>query len=215
MKRLIVMLAVVVAAGLTMAWDQVNVSVEGLNVKGGTLKIDGTAVTGTAAQLNTAVATAGAGTIDGEIISNDTIDDDSIDFADVTGADLTLTDCGAISSSGTITFDTTSVAKDFTISSDYTMIMPPHYISVTNGQALAHVATIYRITSASAITCSVANAATAGEVFKIFNTGAGDVSFLDAANLKLSSDAVLGTDDTLELYSVDGTNWTETAQVDN
>lgn len=41
--------------------------------------------------------------LNGENIQDDTIDDDSIDFSDVTGADLTLTDCGAITSSGTIT----------------------------------------------------------------------------------------------------------------
>lgn len=51
--------------------------------------------------------TSGVGTaltaLDGENIQNDTIDDDSIDFADVTGVDLTLTDCGAITSTGTVT----------------------------------------------------------------------------------------------------------------
>lgn len=51
--------------------------------------------------------TSGVGTaltaLNGENIQNDTIDDDSIDFADVTGVDLTLTDCGAITSTGTIT----------------------------------------------------------------------------------------------------------------
>jgi len=37
------------------------------------------------------------------MIGADTIDDDSIDFGDVTGVDITLTDCGAITSTGTIT----------------------------------------------------------------------------------------------------------------
>lgn len=45
----------------------------------------------------------GADLLDGEMIGADTIDDDSIDFGDVTGLDLTLTDCGAITSTGTIT----------------------------------------------------------------------------------------------------------------
>lgn len=51
--------------------------------------------------------TSGVGTaltaLNGENIQDDTIDDDSIDLGDLTGADLTLTDCGAITSTGTIT----------------------------------------------------------------------------------------------------------------
>lgn len=43
------------------------------------------------------------GLIDGEKVQDDTIDDDSIDFSDVTCADITVTDCGALTSSGTIT----------------------------------------------------------------------------------------------------------------
>ena len=35
-----------------MAWDQVNTSVDGLNVKGGTLAIDAVKITATAAELN-------------------------------------------------------------------------------------------------------------------------------------------------------------------
>jgi hypothetical protein len=52
--------------------------------------------------------------INGEVIADDTIDEDSIDFADITGVDFTLTDCGAITSTGTITaavgFDITGAA---------------------------------------------------------------------------------------------------------
>lgn len=43
--------------------------------------------------------------LNGENIQDDTIDDDSIDFGDVTGADLDLSDCGSITSTGTVTVD--------------------------------------------------------------------------------------------------------------
>lgn len=49
-----------------------------------------------------------ANLLDGELLKDDSIDDDSIDFGDVTGVDLTLTDCGAVTSSGSVTA-TTSV----------------------------------------------------------------------------------------------------------
>lgn len=58
MKGMKLLVSLVAAVGLVVVcagWDQVNTSVDGLNVKGGTLKIDGTAYTGTAAQLNSAV----------------------------------------------------------------------------------------------------------------------------------------------------------------
>lgn len=52
--------------------------------------------------------------LDGENIQSDSIDDDSIDFTDVTCVDITMTDCGAVTSTGTITaadgFDITGAA---------------------------------------------------------------------------------------------------------
>lgn len=54
MRKLIVLVAVaVMVAASAQAWDIVNGSADGFNVKGSTLKIDGTAVTKTAAELNT------------------------------------------------------------------------------------------------------------------------------------------------------------------
>jgi len=52
MKLLVSLVAAVGLVVLCVGWDQVNTSADGLNVKGGTLKIDGTAVTATAAELN-------------------------------------------------------------------------------------------------------------------------------------------------------------------
>jgi hypothetical protein len=53
MKKMIGVLALVVGlVSAAMAWDQVNTSVDGLNVKGGTLAIDAVKVTATAAELN-------------------------------------------------------------------------------------------------------------------------------------------------------------------
>lgn len=51
-KAVVGLFAVLGLAVTVCAWDQVNTSVDGLNVKGGTLKIDGTAVTATAAELS-------------------------------------------------------------------------------------------------------------------------------------------------------------------
>lgn len=66
----------------------------------------------------------GASKMDGEDIYDDSIDDDSINFTDVTGADLTLTDCAAITSSGTITssgvFDATGAVAMTVGSADIT-----------------------------------------------------------------------------------------------
>jgi hypothetical protein len=53
MKKMIGVLALVVGlVSAAMAWDQVNTSVDGLNVKGGTLAIDAVKITATAAELN-------------------------------------------------------------------------------------------------------------------------------------------------------------------
>jgi uncharacterized membrane protein len=53
-KIVISMLMVVGLVSVACAWDQVNTSVDGINVKGGSLAIDGVKYTGTAAQLNAA-----------------------------------------------------------------------------------------------------------------------------------------------------------------
>lgn len=58
--------------------------------------------------------TSGVGTaltaLDGEQLQDNTVDDDSIDFADVTCVDLTMSDCGAVTVSGT----TNGMATGFT-----------------------------------------------------------------------------------------------------
>ncbi len=81
-----------------------------------TLIIDGgiTVSTGDKIQLGAVQWDDGSDQIDGEQIADNTIDDDSIDFADMTCVDITTTDCGAVTSTGTITaavgFDITGAA---------------------------------------------------------------------------------------------------------
>lgn len=69
----------------------------------GTFALGITITTGDPFTLGTNRIDNGSDLLDGEMIAADTIDDDSLDFADITGVDLTLTDCGAITSTGTIT----------------------------------------------------------------------------------------------------------------
>lgn len=69
----------------------------------GTFGLGITITTGDPFTLGTNRIDNGSDLLDGEMIAADTIDDDSIDWADVTGVDITLTDCGAITSTGTIT----------------------------------------------------------------------------------------------------------------
>jgi flagellar hook-basal body complex protein FliE len=53
MKKLAISMALVMGfVAVSLAWDQVNTSVDGLNVKGGTLAIDAVKITATAAELN-------------------------------------------------------------------------------------------------------------------------------------------------------------------
>jgi len=53
MKKLMMSMALVVGlCAVAFGWDQVNTSVDGINVKGGSLAIDGVKVTASAAELN-------------------------------------------------------------------------------------------------------------------------------------------------------------------
>ena len=120
---------------------------------------------------------------------------------------------GGLTVSGDATFDSSSTEQAVTFSSDYTIRHAPHYIAVTNGQVLSHVAGIYRVAASDVnVTCTVADASAAGDMFTIYNTGTGIVSFADGGNLKLVGAAALAQDGMLGLYSVDGTNWWQSSK---
>jgi hypothetical protein len=134
-------LVLAMASVTVLAWDQVNTSVDGLNVKGGTLKIDGTAFTGTAAQLNALVggttssalepakilvgnATSNAAAVDvsgGATISTSGVVSVNLSSASTTGilsvakggsGAVTFTDGGIILGSGTGAFTALGAASN-------------------------------------------------------------------------------------------------------
>lgn len=142
-----------------------------------------------------------AGTLSGDL----NVADDAI-----IGDDLTVT--GDVSVAGAVAFDADNTSRNFTLSSDYTVIHAPHFPTIPTNYVLSHVAGIYKLSSAEAITCTVANSTAAGEMFTVYNAGAGTITFADDGNLKLVGDAVLKQDGMLGLYSVDGTNWWQAAK---
>lgn len=141
------------------------------------------------------LATLEAGTLPGDL----NVADDAI-----IGGDLTVANAVSFTGGG--------ASRGFMLSSDYTIVHAPHFPTIPTNGVLSHVTGIYKLSSAEAITCTVANATAVGEMFTIYNVGAGAITFADSGNLKLVGDAVIAKDGMLGLYSVDGTNWWQNAK---
>lgn len=166
---------------------------------------------------------------DSTVVSSD-IKDDSVVDADINanaaikGSKLDLTSgTGAATFSGTLTVeqdvtiaDTNNIARTYRIGDDYKVIIEPTALgTVTNGQELGALSAYYTISAAGAVTCAVANASAAGQMFTIVNTGSEAITFAGSGNLKSASDIVLGEYDTLSLYAAATNAWVPVSQRDN